>query len=524
MTNQSDKLYHELARMINEGSVGFFFGAGTSRNAGIPIVPVIINNIISSLGFSDPYSGMIKELEMLSRYASLKRKLLKIFKYGKPTVFHILMKHLVEKGLVTQLMTTNFDLLIEKAKIPNINIIFDESTFHRLPHNSTNYIKVHGGINKVNTIKTVMGSIAQRHSISKRKRAIEFFFKEAKLKTIFILGYSCSDKIDLTPCIKSVKNSQTRIVFVQHTSENEIRKSIMPEDNPFCAFENDYIECNTDYLINYLMKHFGFPIPDNSSIHHIDEIDKYMNYSQIPLYKKNLFGAGVLFRNGYYSEAQTMLYQTLQYDGAKYWRAEIVSFLFEVYHNIQSTTGKSMKQILPPGTTFQSLEKEKDEALKTFRKISGYPKRLNKIGELKTHWGHLLLSYQKYDEALLAYQESLDLFERTRNTYRIFQCHNNIANTIFVMWKQRKSLLSDEEIYAECYRRWHKCLTYFSRSEYPFEHEIACENMAELLMNLKKSQKKRISKYLETAKRLSVYLNDQQGVENCDKLLCELYG
>ena len=59
MTNQSDKLYHELARMINEGSVGFFFGAGTSRNAGIPIVPVIINNIISSLGFSDPYSGMI---------------------------------------------------------------------------------------------------------------------------------------------------------------------------------------------------------------------------------------------------------------------------------------------------------------------------------------------------------------------------------------------------------------------------------------------------------------------------------
>lgn len=51
------------------------------------------------------------------------------------------------------------------------------------------------------------------------------------------------------------------------------------------------------------------------------------------------------------------------------------------------------------------------------------------------------------------------------------------------------------------------------------EYEISCENVAELHLSLRKNQKKRINGYLKTAKELSNYLNDQTGVENCERMM-----
>lgn len=518
--------YSELAEIIDQGSVGFFFGAGTSLHAGIPIVPVIIRKILSSLDLPTEYSKKVSQLkypfeaflELLSRYTSLD-KMLGIFKKGYPTEFHWLVKVLVEKGVVTQLMTTNFDLLIENTNVANLNVVYEEKQFNGLSNQSLNYIKVHGCADHPSSIRTVMGSIVQKKLKDKRKKAVDFFFSKANLKTIFVLGYSCSDKIDLTPFIKSIKDSNTKIVFIQHTPGDVAIRSIIPNDNPFSVFDNIYVQCDTDSFVRYLVGLYGISIPQMYEVWNNDE---YLNFSDLSIYRKCHFEAGVLFRNGDYEDALGLLRYAMGFEGKKTEYAEIVSFMFEVYHNLQESRECSMDAILPDGISFSSLESDMKTAMDINAQILDDKTRLNRIAGLYVHWGHLLLSFQKYDESIIMYRKALDLLEKTSNRFRIYQCQNNIANVIFKRWDKGCSMQSDEEVFEECFKLWKDCLNYFRRSKFVFEHEISCYNLAELLFRFKKSRKSRIEGYLNKSYELAVYLNDQRGIEDSKKLLTSL--
>lgn len=523
MNKTEEQIFSRLAHVIEGGDIGFFFGAGMSRNAGVPVVSTIISRIVSSLTLPDYYAKTILELkypfeaflEILNRYIPIKKSL-EVFNLGEPTEFHLLVKFLVEKGLVKQLMTTNFDLLIERTKIPELDVVYKEKCFRQLLADKVNYIKVHGGVNDVKTIRTLMGTIAKKQMRSKRKYAVDFFFNKAGLKTVFVFGYSCSDRLDLTPYIKSAANRNTRIIFVNHIQSDETKEIQLDKNNPFSGFENTSIECNTDSLIRYLAEYFQAPISCN---HNHYSIDEFFDFSSFAMYEKCLFGAGLLFRNGNLEDAASLLRYALQHDGERRQRVEIFSLLLEVYHNIQTNESRPMEELLPDGVTFEMVEEWKNKALGVLKNINNDKERLNKIAGLKTHWGHFLLSYRKYDEAMHSYQESLDLLLQTSNTYRKYQCYNNFANTVYVRWKNGESVLGDDEVYHKCHMEWRKCLIYFKQSAYPFEYEISCENMAELLLSLRKNQKKRINGYLKTAKELSDYLNDQTGVENCEEMM-----
>lgn len=520
----TQNVFKELAEMISRGSVGFFFGAGTSIHAGIPMASVVINRILASMALPIEYSEKVLKLkypfeaflELLRRYEPL-HKMLGIFKKGYPTEFHWLVKGLVEKGLVTQLMTTNFDLLIEKTDIANLNIVYEEKHFVGLSDQSINYIKVHGCADHINSIRTVMGSIAQKKLREKRKGAVDFFFSKANLKTIFVFGYSCSDKIDLTPFINSIKGSNTKVVFIQHTPSDFAMRQKMPNENPFSVYDNIYVRCDTDSFIQYLVGLYRISTPQMFEEWSNDE---YLDFSDLSIYKKCDFEAGVLFRNGNYEEALDLLRYAMGFEGDKIEYADIVSFMFEVYHNLQESRDVTMDVILPEGVSFSSLEKDMKDALKNFTHVPDVKTRWNKIAGLYTHWGHLLLSFQKYNESIIMYRKALDLLEKTSNRFRIYQCQNNIANVVFKRWDKGLSRQSEDEVFEECYKLWNNCLKYFRRSQYVFEYEISCYNLAELLFRFKKFRKSRIKSCLEKSYELAVYLNDQQGIDDCNKLFC----
>ena len=414
------------------------------------------------------------------------------------------------------MLTTNFDLLIEKTDIPSLNVVYDEKESRFLSSEKVNYIKVHGGINKASTIRTVMNTIANKQMRVRRKLAIDFLFKKAKLKVVFVFGYSCSDKLDLTPYIKSAAGVITKIVFVNHSQGDATIEDLIGANNPFSRYEGFFVNCNTDRLIRYLIDYFQVPITYGQS--HI-KLNGFLDYSEITFYEKALFDTGLLFRNGCYEEAAGLLQNAIKFDGDSVNRVEMISFLFEIYHNIQSGSSITMVEILSQGVTYEMMEDEKDKALIVLKKVDDEKLRDNLIASLKTHWGHFLLSCKKYDEAMQSYEEALDIFRRTSNTYRVYQSHNNIANTIFIRWKEGRSELTGEEVYQRCYTRWHKCVTYFRQSAYPFEYEISCENLAELLLFFRRNQTKCIEKYLNTAKELSEYLNDLTGMTNCAELM-----
>ena len=522
INKSASALYEELAHVITQGNVGFFFGAGMSIHSGIPSAATIIDKIVMSLGFPPEQAEKIKMLnypfeaflELLSIYAPLE-KMLGIFDKGEPTQFHRLTKKLVERKLVTQLMTTNFDLLIENANINNINVVYHEKYFQNLSPQVVNYIKIHGGSKQKDTIRTVISAIARKKLKAQRRKALEFFFNEAGLKTIFVFGYSCSDAVDITPCLRKIKNNTTNIIFIQHAPDDPISQFLIPEANPFAGFgiSSKCIRCNTDNLIWYLSEHFKLSVSRTTVQKELDTT-RYLDYGDLSYGKKRLFAAKVLLRNGHHEEAATILQQGLQKEGRNTEWADMISSLFEVYYNIHVQTRKDICDILPSGTSNRTLEKDKNEAQTIFDEKHDQ----NKVGELNIHWGHLLLSLKKYDAAILAYNKAMRCFMETSNTYRVYQCRNNIAEINFRRWQNDPSLLSLEDAYKLCYPEWHSCFRYFSQSQYVFEKEIAYENMAELLLAFKRTQKKRIAHYISEARKLSEYLNDKTGLDNCIEL------
>ena len=522
-------LCDELAQVIRQGNVGFFFGAGMSINSGLPTAFTIIDKIVMSLGFSPEQAEKIKKLnypfeaflELLSSYTPVEkmRNMLEMFKLGEPTQFHWLTKKLMGEKLVTQLMTTNFDQLIERTNMDNINVVYNEKYFQNLSSQVVNYIKIHGGSQRKNTIRTVISSIARKKLRTQRKKAMDFFFNKAGLKTIFVFGYSCSDEVDITPCLQKIKSSKTNIIFIEHASDNKISQCSIPEDNPFAGFGtlSKCITCNTDDLILMLSKNFNLSTSRTTPRKELD-ITKYLDYGCLSYGAKCLFAAKLLLRNGHYEDAANILQQALQNEGRNTAWAEMISLLFEVFHNIHTQTKKDICDILPSGASILSLVEDRKAAQAIFAEIPDKKESCNKVGELNLHWGHLLLSLRKYDGAILAYSSAMQRFKKTSNTYRVYQCRNNIANTIFWRWKVKASSMPQETVYQRCYSEWHSCLRYFSQSQYVFEKEIAYENMAELLLVFKKTQKKRILHYISEAKELSRYLNDQTGFANCQKL------
>ena len=520
--------YEALCEKINRGNVGFFFGAGTSFNSGIPTVTYIINKLLSSLNLhTEAYQFLRKAeypfeafMEIVEKYDNINR-LLGVFEEGTPSLFHRTIKKLVNDGYISQLMSTNFDLMIERVKIKDINVVCKERDFGKLQPNQVNYIKIHGSIDEPKSIRTVMSSIASRSLRTKRKSAIDFFFNRTKLNTIFVLGYSCSDKMDLTPYIKSSANKSVQVVFIEHCNGPEFSVNNVCDNNKvyelFSEYDLLYVKCNTDDFIEHLANHFGV---ENSKECVLEKknVDSFFDYSQLSKDSKFLIGAYLLFRNSEFELSLKLLKEIVDTRSFSYMRAEAISLLLEVLHNIEEKGEKDWIS----GYDFESLLELRDEARVCYMSENDEKTKKNKLAELYTHWGHVLLSMKKFDDAILEYEKAFKLFEETRNVYRSYQCRNNIAN---VLWKRREWQIehhifdhSDKAVFEECDKIWMKCLNYYRKSAYIFEYEIECVNMAELLLTAKPNQKKRIKKYIDTAHDIAIYINDIMGVKYCNAL------
>ena len=113
--------FMDLLHRIEVGNVGFFWGAGMSRKAGIPTVGEIKARVLDAFHLSQ-YKEKVLNLpfpfesfmEILTWYTSIDN-LISIYNVGRPTEFHYILKNLLDMGLLRQMMTTNFDSLLEKT-------------------------------------------------------------------------------------------------------------------------------------------------------------------------------------------------------------------------------------------------------------------------------------------------------------------------------------------------------------------------------------------------------------------------
>jgi NAD-dependent SIR2 family protein deacetylase/tetratricopeptide (TPR) repeat protein len=221
-----------------EGLLGknlvIFCGAGISSNSGIPLSKSlntkIINNLSSKL-FAKGFKKIVGELPLEMLLGTLKENsdisaILNVFVSPSPNKNHLMISELARRGIVKTIITTNFDTLIEQSfedsgLMPNRDYLVysDEQDFSKYPGDSQDgrikLIKIHGTIDKPDSIRTTMKQIANSLLSESRARVLRSVFKEPTAN-ILVIGYSFSDNFDINPILLELDKPVSKVIVVHH--------------------------------------------------------------------------------------------------------------------------------------------------------------------------------------------------------------------------------------------------------------------------------------------------------------------
>jgi len=163
--------------------------------------------------------------------------LLQIYRMGQPNSNHLLIAELMKHGYVKNVLTTNFDLLVETAleilnqeddkmvKGCDFQVFYDEEQFAKVDPNSLEspvVFKIHGSAESLVSIRTTLEHVANRTFSENRAGVIDYIFGTGgSHKKVLVLGYSCSDVFDITPRIEEIDSSDKEVILVCHSKNVE---------------------------------------------------------------------------------------------------------------------------------------------------------------------------------------------------------------------------------------------------------------------------------------------------------------
>jgi hypothetical protein len=248
-----------------------FAGAGLSRSAGIPVALEMQNAILRHLGCGEsdinlfcranlPFEAFF---EVLLGAANCKR-LLRVFQRGKPTRNHNLLAKLAHSGLVRTVVTTNFDTLIETAfeaeGIPFREYVTDEALADvAWSGQDVKLVKLHGSVKDIDAVAVSIRRVAAQRFVTNRANAVRQMLTKTPGGTILIFGYSCSDQFDISPAIRSVRDSSCRIIYVNHTEDRTApRLQKLASAHPkhvLASLKSEDLTVNADDLIETIWRH-----------------------------------------------------------------------------------------------------------------------------------------------------------------------------------------------------------------------------------------------------------------------------
>ncbi|TNJ40344.1 hypothetical protein FGF66_00885 [Chlorobaculum thiosulfatiphilum] len=253
-----------LISIIKNGNAAFFVGAGISRQAGIPMARDIECGIINVLGVEDNDAVVYKEkqlpleatIESIIKYTSSSEKLFAIFHNVSPQRNHQLIARLAhsDKYQVPVVLTTNFDTLIEQAGAFNVFVdgVHQPSMIKGLEFPCL--VKLHGCVNSIGALCATIKDVANERAFERRRYALKYFLDGVKIKDVIVLGYSFSDKFDISPLLRALQ-LPVRFWIINHNDSNLLRSnslSDMPDDYPLRSYDGALIDLNTDKFIDVL--------------------------------------------------------------------------------------------------------------------------------------------------------------------------------------------------------------------------------------------------------------------------------
>jgi tetratricopeptide (TPR) repeat protein len=257
-----------------------FCGAGISSRSGIPLASdlkaYICEKLISEAADLDEITNAELPFELFLETVVAEQgqylKLLDLYTQGQPNPTHIFIAKLVKSGLLKKIVTTNFDLLIEKAffmegLVENVHYkrfyleehfsTLNSQTIAQSLGSKAGLFKIHGTADDAKSVRTVLQQVASKLLTANRKHILRDLFSLGDHKQVIIMGYSCSDVFDVSPIIQSIEGTGNKaVLFIEHVDES---KAIHPErvenvqvkdsKNPFKHFSGKRVYCNTDMLV-----------------------------------------------------------------------------------------------------------------------------------------------------------------------------------------------------------------------------------------------------------------------------------
>jgi len=237
---------------VSNHPMSFFVGAGISMPmpSGLPSAKSVITNVIEALCIEpglDNYrrdlpnrvldAGMNMEvlLEIIHHNCANLNALFSMFESNEPNLYHYFLARLIEANLVKNVVTTNFDSLIEKASRVNLKVMANEPE-HAM-RNTRSLFKIHGTVDRPDTMIAVLQQVSRGLGLNKRQ-----LLKDTLENTCIVIGWSDYD-IDLTPSFFEAEKG--KLIWFHHAPN--MRKVVD-------FMDTSEIEVNSDKRLKHIQQ------------------------------------------------------------------------------------------------------------------------------------------------------------------------------------------------------------------------------------------------------------------------------
>lgn len=257
---KEETLFNRYFDNQKKDELAVFCGAGISVNSGIPqvlgkngLIPVVFKALQLTEEESTriiqkdlPFESIIETL--LSYGPKITPDVLfNIFDneylQAQPNHTHLYLAEQMYKRKISTILTTNFDTLIETAlnRLTERDPSFSYTVYNTMDRQACTFfgncdwqedkprlIKVHGCITRKEELVITIAQIAkQKYQTIRRRLVRDFFGNRSKHNKVVVMGYSCSDSLDIVPYLQNIRNSDKRILYINHngySDPNENRK------------------------------------------------------------------------------------------------------------------------------------------------------------------------------------------------------------------------------------------------------------------------------------------------------------
>lgn len=311
-----NKLITEVCKAAEAGTLAFFVGAGISKPSRLPTsadiidlcVEQLINDIPSELSccqlFPKNFGTKLRLEYFCQSLAEINDTIgllpLQFLSGGTPSGLHYFIAACTKCGYATTIVTTNFDILIERAfdelGIP-YRILYSEDDFagFSLDTKGVTLIKIHGTLDQ-QSYKPLPGILADVRSVGKglsegRRRVLQSIVEKYNL---LFLGYSGRDYFGAMTTFFSCK--PLPMYWINHASSgnhtNEVVKKWVLKNGGL------YIDANTENVVAAIQSKLALEVPN----HQEADINHIFNFADRLSLLERSFALAYLYSRDYRSD------------------------------------------------------------------------------------------------------------------------------------------------------------------------------------------------------------------------------